>query len=463
VTLALGLALLAATPGPSWSFTVKPTLATGLVEVRAVFSGAVTARVCLDMPGSGPASRVEQQVDGGWVSRAPSAGDADCFEVTPADPLTLRSTVDLGALTQAHHDADFAQRFEGAWVFNEEAVLLRPDPVPAEGALQLAFDLEPGVAVAGPWSQTDATHFQSSWAQYDAGSYVALGHLESLGELKVGGAVVSLTRLPGEAKADATTLRRWVTRALDSLTDFYGEVPSGPLHRVHVVLAPIPGATDPGVFGEVLRRGTPSVLLLFGAEASPAAQGPDGFDRDWVATHELFHLGNPLVRGVRAPWLVEGFTTYYTDVLRARAGRLPQAEAWASLVGNCRDHGQSVDARSLLDESHQMEQSHSWDRVYRGGACLALRLDVALRARSGGRRTLDDVLRGLRAHVGAFTETELIAALDAEVGGAMASKVLAQKALDPQLTTLLAGLERAPLVAVRRAICAPRQVTEKPR
>lgn len=449
----LWLALYVLGAAPEWKVKVRPQVARSVLHVEESFSEVPELRVCLDMPNAGSAvRRLEQRLGTAWVAQTRAKDDQDCFELTKAPRIELKYDVDL---SDFEGDADYSARFGDDWVFNEEAVFFRPDPLPGGKTIDVEFELEPGQSVAAPWKTLGPGHFESSCVQYDAGSYVALGHLESLGTLQIGGARIDLTRLSGSSKPDADVLRGWVSRVFEALTTFYGEVPSGPGHRVHLVFAPIQGAKNAGVFGEVLRHGTPSVLLLYGAEAT------GGFVGDWVASHELFHLGNPVVQG-KLPWLVEGFTTYYTDVLRARTGRLRQDEAWHSLASMCLEHGQPERGRSLGEASRGMRQAHSWDRVYQGGACLALRLDVAIRLRSQGKRSLDEVMRDLRATDAAMEESEVLARLDAESGG-VASPHLGATGRLP-LDTLLKALgvavkgdevrfdDKAPQASIRRAI-----------
>jgi hypothetical protein len=244
------------------------------------------------------------------------------------------------------------------------------------------------------------------------------------------------------------------------VADFYGGLPGG---RAHVILVPVPGERDPGVFGAVLRRGPPSVVLYFGAAAPEAS-----FRGEWVAFHELFHLGNPNNEG-RIPWFIEGFTTYYQDVLRARAGVRSAAEMWGDLHDGLRRHCDPVDGVPLLTESRRLRESHRYTRVYWGGACLALFLDVAIREASGNRDSLDQVLLRLR-QAGArrpLSEDDIIAALDRAAGRPLCRRHLRSRgkvsllSLYRRLGIVPTGpetvklLDQAPLLAIRQAIMAP--------
>jgi predicted metalloprotease with PDZ domain len=212
---------------------------------------------------------------------------------------------------------------------------------------------------------------------------------------------------------------------------------------------------DPGVFGSVLRRKEPSVMLIYGTKAK------NGFETDWVATHELFHLGNPPTQG-RYPWFVEGFTTYYTELLRARSKALPENVVWGTLASSLRDYCQP-EGTTLLERSKDLARNHDWMRIYWAGACLALRVDVAIRVQSKGTRSLDDVLRELRKG-DPLDEEDLIAAFDTATGSELASKHVTERKqlpIEDLLTQLGVGpvkgdvavlKDDAPLSKVRQAM-----------
>lgn len=165
-----------------------------------------------------------------------------------------------------------------------------------------------------------------------------------------------------------------------------------------------------------------------------------------LVAHELFHAWNgkrlrPAVLGpfdytreayTRELWVVEGFTTYYTDLVLRRAGLISpmryleklaeQITRFAQLPGRA--------VQALEDASFD-----TWIKFYRPdantpnatisyyqkGALVALLLDMEIRARTGNARSLDDVLRLLWERWGArdvgFPEGT-VEAVAAEVAGA---------------------------------------------
>ncbi|HLL54238.1 MAG TPA: hypothetical protein VK447_11860 [Myxococcaceae bacterium] len=392
----------------SWSYRV--TLAdaeVGGLDIEWTLLGlSGEVRVCPDMA----------RADRGVISieqaepRKPLARDGNCWLARAPDkgPLRLRYRYDLAGMAGLTGDPDYVSRVDDSYVFNDEAVLLRPDPLPRNAPITVEFQLPDGLTVATPWERLDGPglRFRYDSEHYDAGSYVALGRLRFLSEVKVKGGTGTLSVLDRPRKVSDEQLRAWIQRALGWVADFYGGLPGG---RVHIVLVPV-DSDRPGVFGTVLRRGPPSVVLYFGGRAKETA-----FRDDWVAPHELFHLGNPSIEG-RIPWFIEGFTTYYQDVLLGRAGAVSPTATFGDLHDGLRRFCQP-DGMSLGEESEALRRTYRYTRVYWGGACLAFRLDVAIR-QQGRRDGLDGVLRDLRRRGQGkpLSEEEIIQALDRAAG-----------------------------------------------
>ena len=120
-----------------------------------------------------------------------------------------------------------------------------------------------------------------------------------------------------------------------------------------------------------------------------------------------------------------------------------------------------------------LDGSTSWGRVYWGGAIFCLLADVAIRERTGGKRSLDDALRAVVAaggHVGArWPVSRVIAVGDAATGVPVLAELYASLgqrcgAVDLAATWQSLGVvpdglsvrfdERAPRAWIRRAIVA---------
>ncbi len=139
-----------------------------------------------------------------------------------------------------------------------------------------------------------------------------------------------------------------------------------------------------------------------------------------LCSHEYFHTWNVkrIKPAVFAPydyqvenytpllWLFEGFTSYYDDLLLVRAGLLSE-EGYYKMLGKTVGavlRGSGRTKQSVADSSFD-----AWGKYYRQdenspnaivsyyakGSLVGLALDLTIRAKTGGKRSLDDVMRAL--------------------------------------------------------------------
>ncbi|MBA3684187.1 MAG: hypothetical protein H0W72_02985 [Planctomycetes bacterium] len=127
-------------------------------------------------------------------------------------------------------------------------------------------------------------------------------------------------------------------------------------------------------------------------------------------------------------WIYEGLTEYLGTVLAARSG-LNTPAAWRDQLAEWMDSLATMPGRqwrSVRDTCRCSWQLRAYSRshqdlrrgqdYYIEGAVFWLAADLAIRQRSGGARSLDDLCRaffGPAAKAGGFSEAELIAALTA--------------------------------------------------
>jgi predicted metalloprotease with PDZ domain len=142
-----------------------------------------------------------------------------------------------------------------------------------------------------------------------------------------------------------------------------------------------------------------------------------------LGAHEFFHLWNvkrlrPVGLGpfdynrevyTRSLWFAEGVTTYYSYVALYRSGIWNQEELLGRLADEIRqlrnDPGRammSAESSSFhawfYDGAPQLQKTNfanSTISYYNKGAILGMLLDLEIRERAGGRKSLDDVLRSM--------------------------------------------------------------------
>ena len=168
--------------------------------------------------------------------------------------------------------------------------------------------------------------------------------------------------------------------------------------------------------------------VTLGAPSADLASDPDALLGE--TAHEYFHLWNlmrirpagyggvtyrprPLSTGL---WVSEGFTMFYADLLPRRAG-LPLRDSTRAR------HLERLLARYLenpvfarYSAERISESSYAPDPTFLGdyqgsthlnGEIIGAMLDMLIRSRTGGRRSLDDVMRGLASDSAGFTTTSV--------------------------------------------------------
>lgn len=223
---------------------------------------------------------------------------------------------------------------------------------------------------------------------------------------EIGGASVRFVEAGADGVFDWSSIREPLAKIVrESRSVFGGE-------------APYSGYTFFALFGPGGRGGlehvSSSVLLSDRTALSAAASREDFLT---LVAHEYFHVWNvKRMRPVelwdidflsenptRLLWVSEGFTAYYDDLLSRRAGALTLT---AYLERLARSFGDRWSDSSLGTSSLE-----AWTKLYRAGentrnssvnyyvdgSLAALTLDLEIRERTEGSRTLDDAMRHLYA------------------------------------------------------------------
>jgi predicted metalloprotease with PDZ domain len=357
------------------------------LRVEATFEGSPST--LLIAPDAPAAYRDISIVDRG--SATPAARGREGWEVPACRArCTVRYTIDLAALAAACGRMDCARRVGDAVISTAETWMLRPEPM---------GDAVVHVRVAGD----DAARFVTGLRADPAGGYTV--QARELGEASYGafgsfrrqdialpGATLRVALLgPPLALGDPGAIA-WIRRAAECETRVFGRFP------VDATIFVVPVQGEAGVvFGRVMSLSGASVVLLFGAETTPAQQ-PD----DWVVVHELFHLGTPSFVG-EGHWLEEGLATYYEPILRERCGWTSERALWS--------HFATEMPRGLRREGDppSLEERDDIDATYWGGALFAFLADVRIREATKGARSLDDVIRAVLAREGDATHAAQVA------------------------------------------------------
>jgi predicted metalloprotease with PDZ domain len=155
--------------------------------------------------------------------------------------------------------------------------------------------------------------------------------------------------------------------------------------------------------------------------SSKTAEPNEGYTKFLgLCSHEYFHTWNVkrIKPAVFAPydlqvenytpllWLFEGFTSYYDDLMLVRSGIISEA-TYFKLLG--KTVGSVLRGSGRTKQSVAESSFDAWSKYYRQdenapnaiisyytkGSLIGLAFDLTIRAKTGGARSLDDVMRAL--------------------------------------------------------------------
>lgn len=354
--------------GIRWTVLVDETLDEAHVEVCV--EGGPPQRL---VASTDPAARWARDVVDGEGAALPEAAGGWRW---PAGAPCARYGVALGWASLLEQNPDRAVELGDDVIVAPDLLLLRPGPEGADVERRVRFELPHGISVSAPFPPG-----AGGWRAVPSSTFLRKGYVVfgSFVEerLPVAGGLLRVTPLAGAGRLPAGVRHRFLYEAGRAAASLYGELP---VSDVQVLLVgpgvPLPGG--PVFFGLTTRGGGAAISLFVDSFADD-----EELIGEWVAVHELAHLGLPWMReGER--WLSEGLATYYQNVLRGRTGLLDERETWKSIAGGLRRA--RAEARS----------SYVW--LYGSGAAIALRVDVDLRRRPAPRcASLDEALAAYRA------------------------------------------------------------------
>lgn len=118
-----------------------------------------------------------------------------------------------------------------------------------------------------------------------------------------------------------------------------------------------------------------------------------------LLAHEMFHHWNPMSMGTLgtddvAQWFGEGLTVYYSGVILLRSGLMSYSD-YLHYLNDWLRHYQLSPLRNMNEAAWKSSSYFSGEGYllqYQRGAAIALWADAAIRARSNGKSSLDNVM-----------------------------------------------------------------------
>jgi hypothetical protein len=385
-----------------WRFRVEAGPGGRDLAIEAEFGRGSPEELSVSDEGEPFVRGVEVERQGAWIAVAPR-GTSWFVPACAARGCRVRYRFALAEAAEALDDFDRAEAFGGeAFVSPPSMWLLRPITAAGPGRVRMHVTTPPGVEfVTG--LRPDGDSFSFGVNDVEDSPYSGFGRFRVREVGLEGGERLALAFAPGAFGADDDRIASFLAARAAAVATFYGRFP---VERALVVLVPV--ARRRGVlFGKVRGNGGASIVLLLGKTLRE-----DDLQSDWVAVHEMIHLGFPWLPR-RHLWLEEGLATYVEPLIRLRAGLVDEEQVWREFFERM--------PQGLPREGDQgLDRTPTWGRTYWGGAIFCLLADVEIRKRTGGARSLQDALRGvLRAGGDASAHwgiDETLAAGDAAVG-----------------------------------------------
>lgn len=235
----------------------------------------------------------------------------------------------------------------------------------------------------------------------------------------------------GRSPFDAAREMAWAAEMYAHLDKAFGYLTPAPRYRVFMRFL----ETPPVGGGTALPQSF--MLSRAAGDLDPAAEGPRG-----TLIHEMVHQWTG---GIEAPhgissWFSEGLTTFYTALIPMRGGQITVEQ-----------YGQAIDE---MAEGYWGSVARDWSAAkiaqagfgdesirhvpYNRSSLYFADLDARIRAKSGGRRKLDDMLRPM------FVSRQQGVRFDHDAWKAMVTKELGPEAAAEFEARILEGRPFAP-------------------
>jgi hypothetical protein len=171
----------------------------------------------------------------------------------------------------------------------------------------------------------------------------------------------------------------WIERSGRAVAAVLGDFP---VSRLRMFVRVTGGS---GVHGGRTNGTTPPTIRI----SVGGNSDEETFHKDWIMVHEMIHLMMPTLED-QYHWMEEGLATYVEPIARTRAGIMTVQEFWFETA---RDMPQGLPE----DGDSGFNNNGGWAATYWGGALFWFLADVQIRQETGGKKSLDDALRGIHA------------------------------------------------------------------
>lgn len=357
-----------------WHYTIMPGGDMRSLTARVCFADKLPERFDAQMPAA-RWSLTDARRDSDGAVLEQSVSGLDISSLQPGDCIVY--SVDLDRVASKLESERRMRKIDSDWYISPDYWLWKPIGGREQALLTATIEAPPGVSLGVPWPYYRRASGTSHGLQNDIYRIPettfkwlvpgALGDFD-IDLIDVGETRLRVLRLGDKWGVGTERLRQWIKDAAGAVALLGGRMP---LNAIQVIILPSHGK---GIgYGFATQGGGGSVVLYVGRDVTEA-----NLRKDWVAVHELLHLGMPMLDD-ESKWLAEGLSTYYEPFLQAKAGLQTPASVWEQMYDGFARGRKQQSERTLRAECASIRENYAFQRVYWGGAAIALLADVAAR------------------------------------------------------------------------------------
>jgi hypothetical protein len=193
----------------------------------------------------------------------------------------------------------------------------------------------------------------------------------------------------GKNAVPLDTILPWLQNAAHAIRTYFHHFP---VKTLSIRVTVVPG-NEVGYSTADEQDGQPVIHIRVGERVTK-----DDLKDDWVATHEMVHLGFPLVEHAE-DWVAEGMATYVEPIARLQGGTLAAREYWREFVEKL-PRGLPQKGDGGLSSAYPVKNADSIRRLYWGGALFFFMADLQIRSESKNEKGLQDAFAAIVNHGG---------------------------------------------------------------
>ncbi|WP_394832858.1 hypothetical protein LVJ94_40790 [Pendulispora rubella] len=360
----------------AWAYEVVANRDATELDVAATLTRAASIELSVSDSAEPFVRDVRVERGGEWEAISPRG--TSWFVQECASVCRIRYRFELrAAAAEVVRDGIARRAGDGVIESPAHAWLLHPLQTHQEDRARFHVAAEDGVRFATGLRATAPDTYEIRASEISRVPYSLFGKFRA-SEVHIGDTSLKVAIVPGRFRASDAVLTEWITRSTGAVRDYFGAFPmEGTLYAV------LPRSGDSVGFGRASAgAGGGSILIDVGRETDEAE-----LRRDWVAVHETLHFAMPSLAREHI-WAEEGLATYLEPIVRRRAGLTSDEDLWRQFYEMMPNGLPRAGDRG-------MDNTHTWGRIYWGGAIFWLVADVEIRKRTQNAHSLRDAVRAI--------------------------------------------------------------------